>query len=191
MAVDVPTWMTAIATIGLLAGAAIYVVKAFGGQAKELAILAEQNERDRAERHRAQAARVFTGVEDVRPCIEFGGAPLAAHADRLIAPVKRMLHHVLPELPGGSNNADLHNVSPPAGHRRATPPSCPARAASTVMWPNLRSTRSFLLADHCLDPAIFGYLPCGCERTAGTSATAIASEATAQAAPTAKARANS
>ena len=39
MAVDVPTWITAIATIGLLAGAAIYVVKDFGGQAKELAIL--------------------------------------------------------------------------------------------------------------------------------------------------------
>jgi hypothetical protein len=75
--------------------------------------------------------------------------------------------------------------------RPGAPPSCPARAASRVMWPNLRSTRSFLLADHCLDPGIFGYLPCGCERTAGTSATAIASEATAQTAPTAKARAKS
>ena len=42
-----------------------------------------------------------------------------------------------------------------------------------------------------LMPGIFGYLPCGCERTAGTSAAAIASEATAQAAPTVKARAKS
>ena len=42
-----------------------------------------------------------------------------------------------------------------------------------------------------LMPGILGYLPCGCERTAGTSATAIASEATAQAAATVKARAKS
>ena len=42
-----------------------------------------------------------------------------------------------------------------------------------------------------LMPGIFGYLPCGCERTAGTSATAIASATTAQTAPTAKARAKS
>src|SRR5262245_41831890 len=42
-----------------------------------------------------------------------------------------------------------------------------------------------------LMPGISGYLPCGCERTAGTSATAIASETTAQTAPTAKARAKS
>jgi hypothetical protein len=67
MAVDVPTWITAIATIGLLAGAAIYVVKAFGGQAKELAILAEQNERDIAERHWAQAARCSPGWKTSGP----------------------------------------------------------------------------------------------------------------------------
>jgi hypothetical protein len=42
-----------------------------------------------------------------------------------------------------------------------------------------------------LMPGILGYLSCGCERTAGTSATAIASEATAQAVPTVKARAKS
>src|SRR2546430_1124849 len=51
--------------------------------------------------------------------IEFGGALLTAHADHLIAPVKRMLHHVLPELPGGSHDADPHHtyLSPrtPAG----------------------------------------------------------------------------
>jgi hypothetical protein len=41
------------------------------------------------------------------------------------------------------------------------------------------------------DPGWPHYLPCGCERTAGTSAIAIASEATAQTAPTAKARAKS
>ncbi len=41
------------------------------------------------------------------------------------------------------------------------------------------------------DPGWPHHLPCGCERTAGTTAAAIASEATAQAAPTVKARAKS
>lgn len=69
-ATDVPGWITAIATAGLLAGAiitAIYAAKAFGKQSREVAILAEQNERDIAERHKAQAARVYTVVEDNRP----------------------------------------------------------------------------------------------------------------------------
>src|SRR5437762_5267074 len=42
-----------------------------------------------------------------------------------------------------------------------------------------------------LMPRLFGYLPCGCERTAGTCAAAIAIATTAQAAPTVKARAKS
>lgn len=69
-ATDVPGWITAIATVGLLVGAiitAIYAAKAFGKQSREVAILAEQNERDIAERHKAQAARVYTVVEDNRP----------------------------------------------------------------------------------------------------------------------------
>jgi len=66
----VPGWITAIATAGLLIGAvitAIYAARAFSKQSREVAILGEQNDRDIDERHRAQAARVFTGVEDVRP----------------------------------------------------------------------------------------------------------------------------
>ena len=67
---DIPTWISAVATIGLLIGAIVtarYAIKAFRKQAAEVAILAKQNDRDIAERHQAQAARVFTGVEDVRP----------------------------------------------------------------------------------------------------------------------------
>jgi hypothetical protein len=67
---DIPTWISAVATLGLLIGAiitAIYAVRAFGEQSKEVAILAKQNDRDVAERHRDQGARVYTVVEDNRP----------------------------------------------------------------------------------------------------------------------------
>jgi hypothetical protein len=64
-ALDVPTWITAIATVGLLVGAtitAIYAAKAFGKQAKEVGILVAQSQREAAERRQAQAARVFVGA---------------------------------------------------------------------------------------------------------------------------------
>ena len=67
---DIPTWISAVATIGLLIGAIVtarYAIKAFRKQAAEVAILAEQNDRDIAERRQAQAARVYIFVEDVRP----------------------------------------------------------------------------------------------------------------------------
>jgi hypothetical protein len=68
-AVDVPIWITSIATVGLLAGAiitAVYAARAFSKQAEEVAILADQNrehqqalEHEAAERHREQASRVW------------------------------------------------------------------------------------------------------------------------------------
>ena len=39
--------------------------------------------------------------------IELPHALLAAHADHLVAAIQRVLHHVLPELPGGPDDADL------------------------------------------------------------------------------------
>ena len=62
---DIPTWITAIATVGLLGGAiitAIYAARAFRKQAAEVAILVEENNRQAAERRRAQAASVFIGL---------------------------------------------------------------------------------------------------------------------------------
>ena len=44
--------------------------------------------------------------------IEFCDALLTAHPDHLVAPVQRVLHHVLSELPGGSHDADLHRTYP-------------------------------------------------------------------------------
>ena len=35
-------------------------------------------------------------------------AALPAYANHLVATVKRMLHHVLAQLPGSTHNADLH-----------------------------------------------------------------------------------
>jgi hypothetical protein len=64
------TQLTAVATIALAAlalAAAIVAGVALSKQSRELTILAKQNDRDIAERHQAQAAQVFTGVEDVRP----------------------------------------------------------------------------------------------------------------------------
>jgi hypothetical protein len=63
-------WITAISTLvlALLAIAtAVVAGLALRKQSRGLAIVAEQNDRDIAERHKAQAARVYTGVQDVRP----------------------------------------------------------------------------------------------------------------------------
>ena len=62
---DIPGWITALATFGLLIGAiftVINAIEAFRAQAAELAILAAQRDRDNDERRRAQAAKVFTGA---------------------------------------------------------------------------------------------------------------------------------
>ena len=40
--------------------------------------------------------------------VELAHALLTADTDHLVAPVQRMLHHVPPELPGGADDADLH-----------------------------------------------------------------------------------
>jgi hypothetical protein len=61
------TVFVAVATTVLAAFAIVtawYARRAFLKQSEEVAILAEQNERDMAERHQAQAARVYTVVED-------------------------------------------------------------------------------------------------------------------------------
>jgi hypothetical protein len=64
------TQLTAVATLTLAVlaiAAAIVAGIALSKQSRQLAILAEQNDRDIAERRQAQAAQVFTGVEDNRP----------------------------------------------------------------------------------------------------------------------------
>ena len=35
---------------------------------------------------------------------------LPAYADHLVAPIERVLDHVLAELPGGSDDANLHRI---------------------------------------------------------------------------------
>ena len=42
--------------------------------------------------------------------VELPHALLPAHADHLVAAIKRVLHHVLPELPRGSDDADSHRA---------------------------------------------------------------------------------
>ena len=44
--------------------------------------------------------------------IELFHAALAAHANHLVAAIERVLHHVLAELPGGPDDANLHVASP-------------------------------------------------------------------------------
>jgi hypothetical protein len=73
-------WITAIATAILAAGAiftVIYAIRAFRAQARELAILVEQHDRDETERRTAQAAQVFVGADRtagtlVRPYVKNG-----------------------------------------------------------------------------------------------------------------------
>ena len=59
---DIPGWITAAATVGLLLGAiftVIYAIKTFDEQARQVAILVEENKRQGHDRHRAQASQVF------------------------------------------------------------------------------------------------------------------------------------
>jgi len=67
---DLSAEITAIATVALVVlalAAAIVAGIALRKQSRELAILTKQNNRDIAERRRAQAARVYIVVEDHRP----------------------------------------------------------------------------------------------------------------------------
>jgi hypothetical protein len=69
---DIPTSISAIATVGLLIGvifSAIYAAKAFGAQATELAVFKDQRDRDSKERRRVQAAKVYIGVPHNPPCM--------------------------------------------------------------------------------------------------------------------------
>jgi hypothetical protein len=99
---DIPTWITAIATTGLLAGAIItatYAIKAFGSQSREVGILLEQHEQDTTERRIAQAARVFTRIPRNAP----GGiSPVAENASGL--PIFDV--HFWYSEPGGASGSD-------------------------------------------------------------------------------------
>jgi hypothetical protein len=62
---DIPTWISAIASVGLFIGAvitAIYAARALGKQSQEVGALLKENKRQARERRRTQAAHVFTGV---------------------------------------------------------------------------------------------------------------------------------
>src|SRR6476646_10757010 len=47
-----------------------------------------------------------------RECGELSDALLATHANHLVTAIERVLHHVPPELPGGSDYAHLHRERP-------------------------------------------------------------------------------
>jgi hypothetical protein len=89
-AADVPGWITAIATAGLLIGAiitAIYAARAFGKQAEGFAILKEQSQREAEQRKIAQASQVFiwTGTTQT---------PYIEGAVRSIAPAVAIIAHL-------------------------------------------------------------------------------------------------
>ncbi|MDX6667369.1 MAG: hypothetical protein QOK04_749 [Solirubrobacteraceae bacterium] len=58
-------------------------------------------------------------------CVELLHALLSAHADHVVLPVKRVLHHVPPELPRGPDDANPHRarlVAPSSGESVAVAP---------------------------------------------------------------------
>src|SRR5204862_5440489 len=58
-------------------------------------------------------------------CIELLHALLSAHADHVVVPIKRVLHHVPPELPRGPDDANPHRarlVAPSSGESVAVAP---------------------------------------------------------------------
>jgi hypothetical protein len=75
------TWITALATTGLLAGAyftARYAAKTFREQADQVALLRQQAKRDIQERRRAQAAQVFVLITSGVPAAPGVGVQVAA-----------------------------------------------------------------------------------------------------------------
>jgi hypothetical protein len=75
------TWITALATAGLLVGAyftAKYAAKTFGEQAHQVALLQQQAERDIQERRRAQAAQVFIVITSGVPAAPGVGVQVTA-----------------------------------------------------------------------------------------------------------------
>jgi hypothetical protein len=83
----------------------------------------EHDEHPVAPRHRAlddlAVVRRSRNDGDAPPeRVELLHALLAAHADHLVATIKRVLHHVPPELPRGSDDADLHRMRPVSDSRR-------------------------------------------------------------------------
>jgi hypothetical protein len=75
-----PNWITALGTaiVAVIAiFAVIYAVRAFRAQAGELAVLVDQHERDKTEHRKAQAARVYVGIDrdpsrTMRPYVKNG-----------------------------------------------------------------------------------------------------------------------
>jgi CubicO group peptidase (beta-lactamase class C family) len=58
--------------------------------------------------HRAVVRRSRDDGDAPRERVELADALLAAHADDLVATIQRMLHHLLPEVPRGPDDADFH-----------------------------------------------------------------------------------
>lgn len=75
------SWITALATAGLLIGAyftARYAAKTFREQAKQVTLLKQQAERDIQERRRAQAAQVFIVITSGVPTTPGAGVQVTA-----------------------------------------------------------------------------------------------------------------
>lgn len=54
--------------------------------------------------------RLHTGNRDpVLELVQLRHTALPTHADDLVASIQRMLHHVLPEFPRGSDDANFHH----------------------------------------------------------------------------------
>ena len=67
--------------------------------------------------------------------VELADALLPADGDDLVAPVERVLHHVLAELPGGPDDADPHRVRPVA--RRCEEPAVFSSRQASICGPHL------------------------------------------------------
>jgi hypothetical protein len=62
--------------------------------------------------YRAIVRRARDDLDLPLELVELADALLSAHGDNLVAAVERMLDHVSPQLPGGADDADLHQMAP-------------------------------------------------------------------------------
>jgi hypothetical protein len=108
--------LTAVGTVVLAVFAIVtawYARKAFTKQSQEVTLLLEQNERDKDERCKAQAAKVFIGAEEDPGRLV---SPYAANASDTPVYHARVWYGDREGLPGGQEFLDM---IPPGGTRSA------------------------------------------------------------------------
>src|SRR5689334_25202041 len=114
---------------------------------------------DRAPDDLAVVRRSRNDADALLEGVELADALSPAYPDNLVAPIQRVLHHVLPELPGGSDNADLRSVDVHPFRLVGTPCRYKSGGHSRTLAQRsarARRARQFVLLARAVGPSVWG-----------------------------------